>query len=96
MLQKFVVNKIINLLAKNFELFDVMKYVKEPNELDIKAEKLEKENKKLRKEIKEIKAHLKRLDNIAHPPFFTSEEKANMLDRLKLLEKNKADKNKVL
>ena len=79
MLQKLVINKIIELLSKKFKLFDIMKYVKEPNELDIKVEKLEKENKKM-------KAHLKRLDKIAHPPFFTAEEKANMEDRIKQLE----------
>jgi len=32
MLQKMVVNKIIDLLAKQFKLYDIMKYVKEPND----------------------------------------------------------------
>ena len=37
MIQKILLNKIINLLAKNFKLFKLMKYVEEPNELDHKV-----------------------------------------------------------
>ena len=48
MLQKLVINKIISLLAKNFKLFKIMKYVEEPNELDHKV--LELENKILKLE----------------------------------------------
>ena len=46
MLQKLVINKIVNLLSKNFKLFKIMKYVEEPNELDVKV--LELENKILK------------------------------------------------
>ena len=37
MLQKLVINKVINLLAKNFKLFKLMEYVEKPNELDHKV-----------------------------------------------------------
>ncbi len=47
MLQKLVINKIIELLSKQFKLFDVLKYVKEPNELDRKVKQLERRIKKL-------------------------------------------------
>tara|TARA_B100001123_G_C15130549_1_gene955139 strand:- start:8 stop:196 length:189 start_codon:yes stop_codon:yes gene_type:complete len=47
MLQKLVINKIIDLLSKQFKLFDVLKYVKEPNELDRKVKQLERRIKKL-------------------------------------------------
>ena len=47
MLQKLVINKIIELLSKQFKLFDVLKYVKEPNELDLKVKQLERRIKKL-------------------------------------------------
>ena len=47
MLQKLVINKIIDLLSKQFKLFDVLKYVKEPNELDLKVKQLERRVKKL-------------------------------------------------
>jgi len=49
MLKKILINQVVNLLAKNFKLFDVLKYVEEPNELDIKVKKLEKRVKKLEK-----------------------------------------------
>ena len=62
MLQQVVINKIINLLSKNFKLFKVLKYVEEPNELDIKV--LELENKilkleKLQGKINKIEKRLK-------------------------------------
>ena len=42
MLQKMVINKIVNLLAKQFNLFKVMKYVEEPNDADERIDKIEK------------------------------------------------------
>tara|TARA_Y100000593_G_scaffold30593_1_gene60620 strand:+ start:60 stop:260 length:201 start_codon:yes stop_codon:yes gene_type:complete len=57
MLQKLVINKIIDLLAKNFKLFKVMKYVEEPNELDHKV--LELENKILK-----LEAYKSRIEEI--------------------------------
>lgn len=41
MLQKMVINKIINLIAKQFKLYDIMKYVKEPNDADARIDELE-------------------------------------------------------
>ena len=41
MLQKMVINKIIDLLAKQFKLYDIMKYVKEPNDADERIDELE-------------------------------------------------------
>ena len=41
MLQKLVINKIVNLLAKQFKLYDIMKYVKEPNDADDRIDALE-------------------------------------------------------
>jgi hypothetical protein len=41
MLQKMVVNKIVGLIAKQFKLYDIMKYVKEPNDADERIDKLE-------------------------------------------------------
>ena len=62
MLQKLVINKIINLLSKNFKLFKIMKYVEEPNELDIKVLELENKILKLEKLNSKIKKIEKRLD----------------------------------
>ena len=41
MLQKMVINKIISLLAKQFNLYKIMKYVEEPNDADDRIDKLE-------------------------------------------------------
>ena len=41
MLQKMVINKIINLLAKQFNLYKIMKYVEEPNDADNRISELE-------------------------------------------------------
>ena len=57
MLQKLVINKIVNLLSKNFKLFKIMKYVEEPNELDVKV--LELENKILK-----LEAYKSRIEEI--------------------------------
>tara|TARA_Y100000004_G_scaffold112757_1_gene126601 strand:+ start:2833 stop:3003 length:171 start_codon:yes stop_codon:yes gene_type:complete len=34
MIKKILINKVVNLLAKNFKLFEILKYVEEDNELD--------------------------------------------------------------
>ena len=62
MLQKLVINKIVNLLSKNFKLFKIMKYVEEPNELDIKVLELENKILKLEKLKGKIKKIEKRLE----------------------------------
>ena len=41
MLQKMVINKIVDLIAKQFKLYDIMKYVKEPNDADKRIDELE-------------------------------------------------------
>ena len=41
MLQKMVINKIISLLAKQFNLYKIMKYVEEPNDADEIIDELE-------------------------------------------------------
>ena len=40
-LQKMVINKIVELIAKQFKLYDIMKYVKEPNDADERIDALE-------------------------------------------------------
>ena len=41
MLQKMVINKIVSLISKQFKLYDMMKYVKEPNDADKRIDELE-------------------------------------------------------
>ena len=62
MIQKLIVDKVILLLAKKFKLIEVLKYVKEPNELDDKVSMLESKCKNLEK-------RLKRLENIDYTKY---------------------------
>ena len=41
LVQKLIIKEVLRLLTKKFKLNDVLKYVKEPNELDNKSEELE-------------------------------------------------------
>ena len=41
MLQKMVINKIVDLISRQFKLNDIMKYVKEANEADASIDELE-------------------------------------------------------
>ena len=41
MLQKMVINKIVDLISKQFKLYDIMKYVREPNDADKRIDALE-------------------------------------------------------
>jgi len=41
MLQKMVINKIVSLIAKQFNLYKIMKYVEEPNDADNRISDLE-------------------------------------------------------
>ena len=72
MLQKLVINKVIELLSKNFKLFKLMKYVEEPNELDHK--------------VLELENRLLKLEKDSHPPIFTKKERNKILKRLDKLE----------
>ena len=41
MLQKMVINKIVNLISNQFKLYEIMKYVEEPNDADARIDELE-------------------------------------------------------
>ena len=71
-----------HLFGKSKRMKVLLDYVNKPNKND--------------KDIAKLKKQVKGLEDIAHPPFFTSEEKANMLERIEILEKTKADRNRVL
>jgi len=50
MVQKLIINAVINVLAKQFKLDKVLEYVEKPNDADKKIKKLEKRLKKLEKD----------------------------------------------
>ena len=70
-----------HLFGKSKRMKALLDYVHKPNKND--------------KDIAKLKKQVKGLEGVAHPPFFTSEEKANMFERIEKLEKTKADKNKL-
>ena len=41
MLQKILINKVIDLLSRQFNLYKLKKYVEEPNDADERIDKLE-------------------------------------------------------
>lgn len=61
MIQKILINKIVELLSKNFKLFKLMEYVEKPNELDHKVAELENKILKLEKLQGKVKKIEKRL-----------------------------------
>ena len=68
MIQKILINKIVELLSKNFKLFKLMEYVEKPNELDHKVVELENRILKLEKD--------------SHPPVFKTEERDAIMARV--------------
>ena len=65
MLQKMVINKIIDLLAKQFKLHKVMKYVEEPNDADNRISELEIRLFQLGRRFEEFDKKVKEIENIA-------------------------------
>ena len=80
-IQKAKRDFIEHLFGKSKRMKALLDYVHKPNKND--------------KDIAKLKKQVKGLEGVAHPPFFTSEEKANMFERIEKLEKTKADKNKL-
>ena len=64
MLQKMVINKIISLLAKQFNLYKVMKYVEEPNDADNRISDLEIRLFQLGRKYEELEKKITNKDNV--------------------------------
>ena len=80
-IEKLKTDLLEHLFGKSKRMKALLDYVNKPNKND--------------KDIAKLKKQVKALEGVAHPPFFTSEEKANILERIGVLEKSKADKNRV-
>ena len=84
MLQKMVINKIVELISRQFKLHDIMKYVKEPNDADARIDELERRFFQIGRKVDEL------LRN-SHPKReFVRCEKCN-----KEIEEKKVHKNKL-
>ncbi len=64
MLQKMVINKIVSLLAKQFNLYKVMKYVEEPNDADNRISDLEIRLFQLGRKYEELEKKITNKDNV--------------------------------
>ena len=81
MLQGILIKKVINLIAKQFKLDKILKYVEEPNELDRQVKSLQKSVNKYGKYIEEMEKDIADIKAVAHKPI------DGLTDRLKKLEK---------
>ena len=81
MLQGILIKKVINLIAKQFKLDKILKYVEEPNELDRQVKSLQRSVNKYGKYIEEMEKDIAEIKAVAHKPI------DGLTDRLKKLEK---------
>ena len=81
MLQGILIKKVINLIAKQFKLDKILKYVEEPNELDRQVKSLQKSVNKYGKYIEEMEKDIAEIKAVAHKPI------DGLTDSLKKLEK---------
>tara|TARA_R100000458_G_C8128754_1_gene144655 strand:+ start:35 stop:298 length:264 start_codon:yes stop_codon:yes gene_type:complete len=81
MLQGILIKKVINLIAKQFKLDKILKYVEEPNELDKQVKSLQRSVNKYGKYIEEMEKDIADIKAVAHKPI------DGLTDRLNKLEK---------
>ena len=81
MLQGILIKKVINLIAKQFKLDKILKYVEQPNELDRQVKSLQRSVNKYGKYIEEMEKDIAEIKAVAHKPI------DGLTDRLKKLEK---------
>ena len=81
MLQGILIKKVINLIAKQFKLDKILKYVEQPNELDRQVKSLQRSVNKYGNYIEEMEKDIAEIKAVAHKPI------DGLTDRLKKLEK---------
>ena len=68
MILKLVMPKIMDHFMEVFKLDKVLKYVEQPNELDVQVENIEEKCTKIDIKIRVMEEMLKELDEDSHPP----------------------------
>ena len=68
MIAKLVMPKIMDHFMKVFKLEKIIRYVEQPNELDVQMENVEEKCVKIDMKIKVMEEMLKDLDEDSHPP----------------------------
>ena len=93
MILKLVMPKIMDQFLEIFKLDKVLKYVEQPNELDVQMENVEKKCTDISIKLNAVESVLKDLDNDSHPPAIDLDEWADVKDTIKKIKNKKAFKS---
>tara|TARA_Y100000310_G_C20297947_1_gene630346 strand:- start:102 stop:401 length:300 start_codon:yes stop_codon:yes gene_type:complete len=74
MVLKFVLPKVMDHVMKAFKLEKILRYVEEPNELDVQMEDIEKKCTDIGYKVSAMQTVLKDLNEDTHPPVIPTEE----------------------
>ena len=83
MLERLLKNKAKKIASKNKALNKIMKYVDEPNELDIQVKQIQKTISKQGRYIEELEKEVAILKKDSHPAIKGLEERLNKLEKEK-------------
>ena len=92
MVLKFILPKVMDQVAKIFKLDKVLRYVEQPNELDVQMKDIEKKCTDIGFKVTTMQTVLKDLDNNSHPPAIDLEEWADVKATIKKIKNKKAFK----
>tara|TARA_Y100001973_G_C5026448_1_gene245810 strand:+ start:155 stop:433 length:279 start_codon:yes stop_codon:yes gene_type:complete len=81
MIAKKVLELVIKKIEKRFDLGSILKYVKEPNELDIAYKQSQKTISKQGKYIEQLEVKVAHLEKHSHPPIKNIEKRLKYLER---------------
>ena len=93
MILKLVMPKIMDQFLEIFKLDKVLKYVEQPNELDVQMENVEKKCTDISIKLNAVESVLKDLDDDSHPPAIDLDEWADVKAAIKKIKNKKAFKS---
>ena len=93
MILKILMPKIMDQFMEIFKLDKVLKYVEQPNELDIQMENVERKCSDIGIKIDAMESVLKGLGEDQHPPAIDLDEWADVKDTIKKIKNKKAFKS---
>ena len=94
MVLKFVLPKVMDHVAKVFKLDKLLRYMEEPNELDVQMRDVEQKCTDIGFKVTAMQTLIKDLDDKSHPPAIDLEEWEDVKDTIKILKRKKAFKRK--
>ena len=93
MVLKFVLPKVMDHIMKVFKLEKVLRYVEEPNELDVQVRDIEQKCTDIGFKVSAMQTVLKDLGDDSHPPIIPTEEWEDVKDTIKKIKNKKAFKS---